>query len=73
MAFEMLFGNRITPACQYCREGYPTGKSGEFLCARKGTVAPGFRCRHFYYDPLSRVPQRPLPLAKYDEKSFQLD
>lgn len=70
MATE-LFGNHISPACKYCREGYPNGDN--VLCRRRGLVAPDFRCRHFYYDPLIRVPKRPMPLEKFTADTFSLD
>lgn len=69
-----LFGERIQPACRYCEQAYPAGPGSEalLLCARKGIVKEDFACRHFRYDPLMRVPRRPLELAEYKAEDFAL-
>lgn len=69
---KKLFGNHIPPACRTCAQGtlMPDGK--KVLCERRGIVAPEGKCRHYFYDPLSRVPKRPLPLRPHKEEEFAL-
>lgn len=67
-----LFGNRIEPACGYCRFGKPTNDGGHILCPKAGVVAPYYHCRHYRYDPLRRVPARQVELPKYDPSDFEI-
>ena len=55
----MLFQKNIEPRCAYCKRGV-TLDEDQILCARKGVVEPSGSCRSFRYDPLKRVPQRPV-------------
>lgn len=72
MATERLFGNKIKPACAYCAEGALQAEGGGVLCSRSGIVPPEHSCKKFKYDPLKRIPPRPLPLGSYDESDFAL-
>ena len=69
---EELFGNRITPACRYCERACPVGNEDSLLCSKKGVVKGDFSCRSFRYDPLMRIPRRPLELEKLDAEDFSL-
>lgn len=73
MAGLQLFGNHITPACKYCTESFPNPGGKGFLCMRGGIVDANHKCRHFYYDPLMRIPKPPIPLEKYDDADFSID
>ena len=58
----MLFRKKIDPRCGYCQHaGRLDGEA--MVCERCGVVPPEHRCRHFRYDPLKRVPPRPVKLA----------
>lgn len=57
----MLFRKDIEPSCAYCKRGNPLSDS-EVICSRKGVVAADGSCRSFKYDPLKRVPPRPVKL-----------
>lgn len=72
MSEGTLFGNRITPDCQYCEFSVPTGRKGFLLCSKKGVVSSGFSCRHYRYDPVMRIPRRPLELEAYRAEDFSL-
>ncbi len=67
-----LFGNRIQPACRHCENAYPTEDEGLRHCYKKGIVKEDFSCRSFRYDPLSRVPRRPLELERLEAEDFSL-
>ena len=69
----MLFRKNIEPRCAYCRKGSPISDR-EVACVKRGVVPIEGSCRAFRYDPLKRVPPRPVkldtvPLSKED---FQL-
>lgn len=66
-----LFGNNISPACAYCAEAMQqVGES--ILCAKHGIVPPDYACRQFLYDPIKRIPAKPLPLDDYDADDFSI-
>lgn len=62
MATEKLFGNHIKPSCLYCEEGFVSADSDNILCVKNGVVTPDYSCKSFRYDPIKRVPARPMPL-----------
>ena len=72
MPLDDLFGNRIQAACIYCELSYPAGSDDLRLCFKKGIVRTDYYCSKFKYDPLMRIPRRPLELEQYDEKDFKL-
>ena len=55
----MLFQKNIEPRCLYCKRGVALDEE-QILCSRKGVVDPGGACRAFRYDPLKRVPKKPV-------------
>ncbi len=57
----MLFDKKIEPSCAYCLKGVPLNDS-EVACSRKGIVSPGGSCKKFKYDPLKRLPPKPVLL-----------
>ena len=57
--------------CQKCGERF----HGEaVLCEKKGVMSPASHCRSFRYDPLKRVPPRPVraDFSRWKEEDFQL-
>ena len=57
-----LFRKKIEPRCAYCEKGAPIG-ADHVACRRRGIVSAGEHCASFRYDPLKRVPPRPVKLA----------
>ena len=57
----MLFRKKIEPRCAYCTKGSPLNEN-EVACVKRGIVAAAFHCGGFCYDPLKRVPPRPVKL-----------
>lgn len=55
----MLFEKDIEPRCAYCKRGTPLDEE-QVICIRRGIVSPAGSCRRFKYDPLKRVPPRPV-------------
>jgi len=56
-----LFRKDIEPRCAYCARGCVINDR-EVVCSRKGVVAVEYHCGRFQYDPLKRVPPRPVKL-----------
>lgn len=67
----MLFEEKIDPRCTYCRRGIPLA-DGQIGCPKRGIVSPGSHCGAFQYDPLKRVPPRPVAPKPVDPAEFSL-
>ena len=68
-----FFGKNIEPACEYCALGKLTSDGKNVLCKKKGVTALHFKCRRFRYDPLRRIPKRPVPTtAEFTKEDFEL-
>ena len=69
----MLFRKKMQRLCAHCAFG---GKIDEdtVICRKCGVVPSDHRCRRFRYDPLKRVPPKPVEqdFARYEEKDFSL-
>ena len=59
-----MFEKGIEPRCGYCRRSAPL-EDGKVMCVKKGVVSAAGACRRFQYDPLKRVPPRPMT-ASFD-------
>jgi len=58
-----LFRKRIEPRCEYCERGTQFSET-QVACVKRGVVDAAHHCGAFRYDPLKRVPPRPVKLAK---------
>ena len=69
-----LFRREIEPRCAYCQKGSVINER-EAVCPRKGVVAVEYHCSRFRYDPLKRVPPRPVKLetSRLREEDFSID
>ena len=69
----MLFEKDVEPRCAYCKRGARLDEE-RVMCLKKGIVDAGGACRRFQYDPLKRVPPRPVALdtGKLNESDFSL-
>lgn len=54
-----MFQKNIEPRCAYCEWASPVDK-GKMMCVKQGIVAATGSCRRFRYDPLKRVPPKPV-------------
>ncbi len=63
----MLFRKNIDPRCAYCARGSQLNDE-EVACVKRGVVAADHRCGAFRYDPLKRVPPRPVTLETKELK-----
>ena len=55
----MLFRKKIEPRCMYCSHSRPLDEL-YVSCPKCGVVSGGYSCRKFTYDPLKRIPPRPV-------------
>ena len=69
----MLFRKNIDPRCAYCEKGARIN-DGEVACIKRGIVPAEHHCSGFSYDPLKRIPPRPMKLhtEKLKEEDFAL-
>lgn len=67
-----LFGQNITPACEYCANSRPAPDGKMFLCKHSGVVCSYYKCRRFIYDPLRRTPKRLPKLPSFTPDDFKL-
>ena len=69
----MLFEKKIEPRCAYCARGTDLA-DGQVICLKRGVVSAGHSCRVFRYDPLKRVPPKPVApdFSKLREEDFKL-
>jgi len=69
----MLFRRKMDPRCCYCKHGGQINER-EVACLKRGVVPAEYHCHSFCYDPLRRVPPRPLGLdvSGLEEKDFSL-
>ena len=68
-----LFQKDIEPRCVYCERGRNL-EEDQIACPKKGIMSPGDSCSAFRYDPLKRVPPRPvrLSLSSLKDEDFSL-
>ena len=69
----MLFVKKIEPSCSYCQRGKAVTPD-TVLCKKKGVIPLAGACSAFRYDPLKRVPPRPVTpdFCHLDGKDFTI-
>ena len=70
---QKLYGNRVTPACETCRNARRSFDGKVMLCPRRGAMPLYERCRKYVYDPLKRVPRRRPKQSAHTADEFSLD
>ena len=68
-----LFQTSIEPRCAYCAKGRELDQD-QVVCSKKGVMSGGSSCPSFRYDPLKRVPPKPLAasFAHLKDEDFTL-
>ena len=69
---KKLYGNNISPACEYCAFARRAADGRVMLCDKRGVVPMYHHCRRFRYDPLKRVPYRQPAPEKFSPEDFTL-
>lgn len=69
----MLFKKDIEPRCAYCKRA-ATLDEDRVMCMKKGIVSAADSCGRFKYDPLKRVPPKPVTanFSHLKEEDFSL-
>lgn len=69
----MLFKKNMEPSCSYCTHGVKLTQDS-IACLKNGIVSTYDMCSSFRYDPLKRVPSRPIQIDrdKYSQEDFSL-
>lgn len=69
----MLYGKGIEARCAYCEKSEKIDDT-EVLCSKYGPVDCTFKCRHYKYDPLKRVPPRRARLKRvFTQADFDIN
>lgn len=69
---EKLFDPKPDPRCIYCARSSCLTHT-EVVCPVHGVVEAYDHCRRFRYDPLKRVPPKPVRLRReYSDEDFKL-
>lgn len=68
-----LFQKKIEPRCSYCARSRALSEE-QVVCDKKGVMSAGSHCRAFKYDPLKRIPPRPVKadFTKLKDEDFSL-
>ncbi len=72
MKQKLIDVKKYPKKCANCFYGRTPMDKCSVLCERKGVVDPESKCRHYRYDPLKRVPQKPLPQPVFTAEDFEL-
>lgn len=69
----MLFEKDMDPRCIYCKRGQALDGQ-TVICCKRGVLGSGGGCHRFRYDPLKRVPPKPLPVdfSQWKQEDFSL-
>lgn len=67
---KKLFGNSVTPRCEYCLS--VRREEGGYVCRKKGIVSPNGKCMRYKYDPTLREPKPAPLLMEYDKSVFEI-
>lgn len=72
MKQKLIDVKKYPKKCANCFFGRTPLDKDSVLCEKKGVVDPESKCRHYIYDPLKRVPQKPLPPMEFTAEDFKL-
>ena len=72
MKKKLFNADSIEKICANCLYGRHTPDGDGVLCVKKGIMLKYSSCRRFEYDPLNRVPQRPIPMPDFSMEDFEL-
>lgn len=67
-----IFGKN-SPRCGNCELGEPSKDEAYIFCDKKGIVKSDYKCRHFKYDPLKRIPKATPEIEKFKKEDFEIE
>ncbi|MGN0448566.1 MAG: hypothetical protein ACI4GC_08480 [Acutalibacteraceae bacterium] len=68
----MIDNKKYPKKCANCHFGRTPEDKEVVLCEKKGIMSPESSCRHYEYDPLRRVPAKPLLQNDFKAEDFEL-
>ena len=72
MKQKLIDEKKYPKKCSNCFFGRMPMDKTSVLCEKKGIVDPESKCRHYLYDPLKRVPAKPIPQYEFTAEDFSL-
>ena len=72
MKQKIIDEKKYPKKCANCFYGRTPLDNASVLCEKKGVVDPENKCRHYKYDPLKRIPPKPLPTIEFSAEDFEL-
>ncbi len=72
MRKSLLNSKDISPACKLCSHGMISADGECVLCVKTGIRQLDSSCHSFKYDPLKRVPRKPVGIGSFTEEDFKL-
>ena len=65
--------NKIDKDCTYCKYGHIMMNEEHVACKVMGLTDRRFKCRHFVYDPLKRIPTPVSVPTDFSAEDFAIE
>lgn len=72
MKQKIIDEKKYPKKCANCFYGRMPLDGVSVLCEKKGVVDPETSCRHYKYDPLKRIPPKPMQTLIFRAEDFDL-
>lgn len=72
MKGKLVNKKQYDAVCRHCKNGRLAPDKESVLCIKKGIVDPDGKCRRYVYDPLKRIPKKPLKVETANPSEFEL-
>lgn len=72
MKRKLLEKKKYPSVCETCLHGRLSPDGRNVLCVKKGIVETDGKCRKYSYDPLKRIPKKPLLVEQANPKDFEI-
>ena len=72
MKSKLLNKDAYEAICRNCKHGRLSPEGDTVLCVKKGIVDPDGSCRRYSYDPLKRIPKKPLLVERANPSDFEI-
>ncbi len=72
MKQKIIDKRKYPKKCSNCFFGRTPLDNQSVLCEKKGEVNPDGKCRHYKYDPLKRIPAKPIFDSDFKPEDFEI-
>ena len=69
---KLLEKKKYPSVCETCLHGRLSPDAQSVLCVKKGIVETDGKCRKYSYDPLKRIPKKPLLVQQANPEDFKI-